>query len=153
MEAFRQINKQTQLLLSILVVAALLCVQGVGLHVHNHDHHGHDHDSLATNLHQSIDELDHAANDVVGHMHMNKAHLSLDNSHQDHHGVVAEIDISPDGVLKSFNNLLTIALIFFLITLVIFSPLLSQYYRRIGERHTHQCFYFLSPPSRAPPIY
>jgi len=126
MEFFRQINKRTLLLWSLLLSLSLLCVQGAKLHVH---------------------DLDHG--------HLSKAHFTHDTSHHDHSdGIISEINLSSEGVLKkAHNNTVAIALLVFFFTLTAFfsSPQRTQHYREnkpiLYEQH------LLSPPLRAPPLH
>ncbi len=142
MEFFHLANKRALLLWCFLLSLSLLCVQGVKLHVHNLDHkqhHGHT----------------HAIDDAGDHAHLSKAHFAHNTSHSDHHnGVISEVDISPDGVLKNTNNSpFTLALIIFFFTLAIFvaSRRLIQHCRE-NKLIFHE-YYVLSPPLRAPPQY
>ena len=143
MEYFRQINRQTLLILSLLILLSLLTVQGVNLHVHSLDHGHGDHQS---HVHM-IDEAD-------GHSHLSKAHFTHDTSHNDHHGgSISEIDISSDGVLKkASSSIFAIALIIFLLALLIFAPSRQLIVGRWHERKLFSYrYYSLSPPLRAPP--
>ncbi len=140
MNSFRQRNRRTLLLWSLLLCLALLFAQGVKLHVHSLDH-GHDN-------HHS-----HAINEAGDHGHLSKAHFTHDTSHNDHHdGVVSEVDISPDGLLKNVqNNFFAIALFALFFTLMTFvsSRQLVQYCRE--SKLILHSYYVLSPPLRAPP--
>ncbi len=142
MEFFRLTNKRTLLLWSLLLSLSLLCMQEAKLHVHDLDH-GHHHGHT------------HAIDGAGGHAHLSKAHFAHDTSHGDHHnGVISEVDISPDGVLKNANNSpFTIALFIFFFTLLIFvsSRRLIQRCRE-SKLILHE-YYVLSPPLRAPPQY
>ncbi|MCF6211275.1 MAG: hypothetical protein L3K24_11565 [Gammaproteobacteria bacterium] len=136
MEFFHLANKQALLLWCFLLSLSLLCVQGAKLHVHDLDH-GHI----------------HAMDDVGDHSHLSKAHFAHDTSHDEHHnGVISEVDISPDGVVKNANNSpFTIALIIFFFALVIFFTSRQLVQRcREGKLIFHE-YYVLSPPLRAPP--
>jgi len=143
MEYFRQINRQTLLILSLLISLSLLSAQGVNLHVHSLDHGHDDHQGHA----HAIDEAD-------GHSHLSKAHFTHDTSHDDHHnGVISEIDISSDGVLKkASSSIFAIALIVFLFALLVLTPSLQLIVGRWHERKLFSYrYYSLSPPLRAPP--
>ena len=139
MEFFHLANKQTLLLWCFLLSLSLLCVQGAKLHVHNLDHEHHSHI--------------HAIDDASDHARLSKAHFAHDASHGDHHnGVIPEVDISPDRVLKNTNNspfTLALAVFFFTLTIFIVSRQLIQRCRE-GKLIFHE-YYVLSPPLRAPP--
>jgi len=142
MEFFRLINKRTLLLWSILLSLSLLCAQDIGLHVHNVDH-GHD-------KHQGHV---HVANEADDHAHMSVAHFAQDTTHNEHHdGLAAEVDVSPEGMLKNINiYVFAIALItFFFIFEIFFSSQQLVYFRKENRLIFHS-YYSLSPPSRAPP--
>ncbi len=142
MRFFRQTNRRALLVLSLLLSLALLCAQEVRLHVHSLDHNHGDH-------------LSHSIDDAGGHAHLSKAHFAQDMSHSDHHdGAVADVDISPDGLLKNFNdNIFAVALIAFFFALLLFvSSRQFVHHSREGKLILHRR-YVLSPPLRAPPQY
>ena len=113
------------------------------MHVHDigHDSHGTTHHDHATS-----DNSSH-------HSHISKVHTALDASHLNHHDDVAlEVDISPDGVLKSFSNSLPIlAFLTFLIIFIL--PIVTR--QRFSQPKENKLLlsgrYILSPPLRAPP--
>ena len=142
MSFFCQINRRTLLLLSLLLSLVLLCAQGVKLHVHNLDQ-GHDN-------HHS-----HAIDEVGDHDHLSKAHFTYDASHDGYHDdVVSEIDISPDGLLKSVNShVFMIALFAFFFTLITFISSRQLIQRCRESKLILHRQYVLSPPLRAPPQY
>lgn len=145
MNYFRQLQKPTLLLWTLYLSVAILCAQGVKLHVHGFEHeHGSSH-------HDQIDVgIDTGTTD---HSHVVGIHLSNDITHVDHHGgVIPEVDISPDGLLKKVSSVvLTLALVAIFFTL--FLPGLiresNQYYRNTKLRLSRH--YYYSPPLRAPP--
>lgn len=142
MHFFRQIDRPTLLLLSLLLSLSLLFAQEVGLHSHSFDHvHGDNH----------VNVID----DTTKYSHLNSAHFALDASHNDHHhGAIAEIDVSPDGLLKSVNNtIVSIALIILLFLLVMPTPSRKGVHRHRESKLILHKHYILSPPLRAPPPY
>ncbi|MDF1644402.1 MAG: hypothetical protein P1U80_09480 [Pseudomonadales bacterium] len=141
MEFFRRINQRTLLLWSLLLSLSLLCAQGVGLHAHSV---GHGHDERQNHI--------DAADWVEDHAYMGKAHFVHDRSHNDHHdGSASEIDLSPNGLLKNFQNIFVLALIVFFIAVV--TSLCSRHLIRRNRENefTPHRYYTLSPPLRAPP--
>ena len=133
---------------SLLLSLALLCAQGVKLHVHHLDH---GHDNHPNNYHSHIHAIDKAGD----HDHLSKAHFTHDTSHNDHHdGVVSEVDISPDGVLKNANySVFALALFALFFTLVIFVSSRQLVQRCRESKLILRSYYLLSPPLRAPPQY
>ena len=113
MQAFRKINKEIRLPLAILLSLLLLCAQGVTLHVHSFEH-----DSFQS--HHSIDNLNE-------HSHLNVAHLTIDASHDEHHGnVSSEIAASPNYILNQISsNMIMLALLTIILMLVL--PILCRY--------------------------
>lgn len=142
MNFFRQINKRTLLLLSILFSLSLLCAQGVTLHIHNLDHDNNDHSGQI-----------HAMDKAGDHRHLSRAHFVHDTSHRDHHdSVISEVDISPDGVWqKAKINIFAIALVVFFFTLVMFVSSRRPVRRFRESIPVLRGYYILSPPLRAPP--
>ncbi len=149
MNSFRQIDRRTLLLWVLLLSLALLCAQGAKLHVHNLDH-GQDnhHNDYHSHTHDAIDE-------VVDHGHLSKAHFTHDTSHNDHHdGVVSEVDVTPDGLLKNTNNnVFAIALFVLFFTLITFVSSRQSVQRCRERKLVRHSRYVLSPPLRAPPLY
>ena len=139
---FRQLQKPTSLLWTLVLSITILCAQGVKLHVHNFDHeHGSHHDQI------DIGNIDH--------LHGHEIHLANDVSHIDHHeGSIPELDVSPDGLLKKVSNSV-LALAALALFLIVFVPRLTRetfqqyYYSKL--RLSRPCYY--SPPLRAPPQY
>ena len=127
---------------SLLLSLSLLCGQGIKLHVHNLDH-GHD---------EYIGHA-HAADQASDRSRLSKAHYAHDRSHDDHHnGVVSEVDVTPDGVLKNLSgNTLTLALFALLFTLLLSAPSLQVVHRYRESKPILYGRYLLSPPLRAPP--
>ncbi|NOY70832.1 MAG: hypothetical protein GXP14_00395 [Gammaproteobacteria bacterium] len=141
MNFFRQMNKKTLLLWSLLLSLSLLCAQSVKLHVHNLDHE-----------HNEFQSHSHDTDEVQDHTHLSKAHFVHDTSHGNQHDGVSEIDISPDGLLnKASSSLVVIALFIFFFTLARFVslPTFVQLFRK--NKLIIQEHYVLSPPLRAPP--
>ncbi len=131
MNYFRQLNRRTLLLWSLLLSLALLCAQGATLHIHSDQTHNGDHDHIAAPL--------------------NKPHSALDISHNEHHDG-SEIDLSADGLLKNtLNKVFTIALFTLFFTLLIFSSSrqFTHHYRK--NKLILYSYYLFSPPLRAPP--
>jgi len=97
---FRQISKRTLLLWSLFVSLCFLCSQGTTLHVHNFDSDTHISHS-------------HMADKANNHAHLSNIHYAKNKTHDEHHDNIApDIDVSPDGILKSLsNNILTVALL------------------------------------------
>jgi len=145
MSFFRQLQKPTLLLWTLVLSLAILCAQGVKLHVHNFDHeHGSSH-------HNQIDVGTDIA--TTDHLHGSEVHLADDISHLDHHGeIVQELDISPDGLLKKISSsVLTLALLALFFTLFITGLIREpyQHHRQFKLRLSRP--YYYSPPLRAPP--
>ena len=115
---------------------------GANLHVHHLEHDNGNH-------HNHVHVIDKLGN----HGHLSAAHSIHDLSHGDlHSGVLFEIDISPDGLLKNPNHsVLAIALLAFFFTIMPFfsTRQLARHYRE-SKLVIHR-FYVLSPPLRAPP--
>ncbi len=127
---------------NLLLSLSLLCAQGVKLHVHNLDHEHDNHHS------HSIDE-------AGDHSHLSKAHFAHDTSHNEQHdGVVSEVDISPNGLLKNtHNNIFAVALFALFFTLMIFVSSRQFIQRSRESKLILHRYYVLSPPLRAPPLY
>lgn len=142
MESFRKTKKSTLYLWVILLSVALLCAQGLKLHVHDigHDHHNH---------HNHSDEIT-----IVEHNHVSIAHLSLDDSHADHHGqVIYESDACPDCLqTKIFNNIPLTALISLLFILLLFGIGRYTYIRQWDECNIQTRWHHFMPLLRAPPL-
>ncbi len=131
---------------SLLLSLMLLCAQGVQLKLHVHEL-DHEHDNYHSHTHATGDESDHS--------HLSKAHFAHDTSHDNHHdNIVSEVDITPDGFLKSASNtVFAIALFALSCILVTFIPS-RQFFQRCRESKLILYNYYLfSPPLRAPPQY
>lgn len=113
------------------------------MHVHGFDH-GHD-----SHHHDQLDASD------SDHLHNNEIHFANDNSHIDHHdGVVQELDISQDGLLKKVSNVvLTLALVAALFYILLPGLIRRTYHRQRDPKLTLPNRYLHSPPLRAPPQY
>ena len=148
MNFFRQINRRTLLLWSVLLCLALLCAQGVKLHVHNLDQEHGSHSSDYLGVGQVVA-------DTGDHSHLSVAHLAHDISHDEHHGdLVSEVDTNPYGLLKkSPGNPFAIALCVLFFTLVIFISSGSLIQRCRESKLVLHRRYALSPPLRAPPLH
>ncbi|MDH5259737.1 MAG: hypothetical protein OEX07_17115 [Gammaproteobacteria bacterium] len=138
MEYFRQINKQTLLIWSVLLSFSLLCAQEMSLHTHDLEH-----GSEQSHLYAMDND----------HKHFSAAHFSHDTSHDVHHDSdISKVDISPVGVLKNTKTqILALALIVFIFMLVNFSASRQLIISRRKSRYVIQKRYILSPPLRAPP--
>jgi hypothetical protein len=137
----RKMKKRTLYLWALVLSISLVCTQGVKRHVHSLDEHNQQHSHIT-------------AEAPVEHSHLSKVHLSIDDSHRDHHDkVIAEFDASLYGVLKKVSNsVLTLALF---TTLFIFflSDFYPQTFHRLREKSTILLWrYRCSPPLRAPPL-
>ena len=113
------------------------------MHVHgfDHGHHSHHHDPL------DVGNSDH--------MHTSEIHFANDKTHVDHHGgVIQELDISQDGLLKKVSNVV-LTLAFFAALFFILLPGLIRrtYQRRRDPKLRLPNRYLHSPPLRAPPQY
>lgn len=142
MDSFRKKKKSTLYLWILFLSVALLCSQGLKLHVHDigHDHH---------DQHSHSDQIT-----VIEHNHVSIVHLSLDDSHGDHHDqVIYESDACPDCLLtKVFNNVPLAALISVLFILLLFGISRRTFIRQ-GEEHKVQTRWpHFTPLLRAPPV-
>lgn len=143
MAIFRLIDKRALLLWNLLLVLLLLCAQGVKLHVHNLDH-----------KHSEYHSHTHAVDEAGDHVHLSKAHSAHDTSHNDHYGgVISEIEITSDGVLKNASDIFAIAVMVFFFTLVISLSSRQSVQRCRKNKLIFHGYYLLSPPLRAPPQY
>ncbi len=145
MEFFRRINRQWQLLWSVLLCLLLLSPQGAALHAHPLDH-GHG---------ESVAHAHHHAGDGAGdHTHLSRAHYAHDSSHDDFHDdVVSDIDVTPDGILKNLSGSTLVLALFVLFLLLPLSLPLLRVVQRPGEgKPSLPGRYVLSPPLRAPPL-
>ncbi|WP_455210557.1 hypothetical protein [Kaarinaea lacus] len=122
---------------------SILCSQGVKLHVHGFDH-GHD-----SHHHDQLDASD------SDHLHHNEIHFANDKTHVDHHsGIIQELDISQDGLLKKVSNVvLTLAFVAALFFILLPGLVRRTYQRRRDPKLTLPIRYLHSPPLRAPPQY
>jgi len=140
MEYFRQINKQTLLIWSVLLSFSLLCAQEMSLHTHDLEH---------------ANEQSHlyAIENGNDHKHFSAAHFSHDISHDDHHNSeISEVDISPVGVLKNTKTqIFALALIVFIFILVNYYAPRQLIISRRKSRYVIHKRYILSPSLRAPP--
>ena len=141
---FSPMKQRTLILWTLLLSLALICTQGVKLHVHNLDH-DHDHDQRHS--HTTVD----AASE---HSHLSKAHLSIDITHSDHHDeTVSELDNSSYGLLKKvFNNVLTLAILVTVFSLLLPSFCQQTFLYRRDKKTNRSWRYLFSPPLRAPPL-
>lgn len=142
MKYLRKTKKSTLSLWALLLSLALLCAQGVKLHVHSlsHEHHNH-HD------HQGqLSEGDHT--------HISIAHLSLDNSHSDYHDqVIYESDACPDCLLTKISTKVPLtALVSVLFILLLIGVYRLAYERRRDNNFLFSCWFYFTPPLRAPPF-
>ena len=139
MEFFRRINRFALLLGSVLITLSLLSAQGVALHVHSFEH-------------GSNESHAHGMDGASDHAHLNQVHFIYDETHHDYHdGVVSEIDVSPEVLLKSFNNILAIVSVAFFVLLVLLPALRQLVCRYRASKLIFNKHYALSPPLRAPP--
>jgi len=140
----RKNNKNNKILWAWTVVLSIVLLFGNSIKLHIHDL-SHSHDQQKSH------------NLVIGHgehLALAQAHLSIDNSHSDHHMENAlEIDISPNALLKDLSGkvsalaLLSTLIILFLSGFYPFSFHLLHRNNIIVPRR-----YLLSPPLRAPPL-
>lgn len=136
---FRQPNKRRFIVLSLLLSLLLLSMPGAKLHVHALDHEQGDHQN------QSLV-------DTSGNTYLSKAHFSHDLSHEHDHGVISEVEVSNDVLLKNINiNALglAISMLFFSLMICVRSRPFIQ--RRRENKLIFYSYYLLSPPLRAPP--
>ena len=146
MKKFRKTIKSHAAYWLSLLILVLVCNQGATLHVHSLEHH---HSHGITHGADLIDAVlpDHDHKDVA------LAHLSMDESHADHHQqVLSETDVSPDSVLsKLFGKLLLAALLLVLL----FTALLSKAHLGYCANASVSLFWrpHLVPPLRAPPVH
>lgn len=121
---------------------ALLASQGLKLHVHDigHDHHDH---------HSHVGQIT-----MVEHNHMSIAHLSLDDSHSDHHDkVIYESDACPDCLLtKISTNIPLTPLISLLFVFLLFGVNRHAYIRQQGDDNFKARWRHFIPLLRAPPL-
>lgn len=142
MESFRKTKKSTLYLWVILLSVALLGSQGLKLHVHDIGHDQHDH-------HSHSDQIA-----VAEHNHVSIAHLSLDDSHGDHHDkVIYESDACPDCLqTKISNDIPLTALISLLYFLLLFGINRHTYIRQQGDDNFKARWRHFTPLLRAPPV-
>lgn len=143
MESIRHLHKGIVLLVSFLLSLSLFCTQGAALlHIHDTDHD-----------HSNGKFHDHISTEAPNHSQINKVHFALDASHLDHHDdITVEVDVSPEGVLKnSTNNILTLALLTFLLVLLLPATAIQLFCNLKKSAITLTGRYVLSPPLRAPP--
>lgn len=141
MYIFRKNNKSKKVLWlwTILLSIVLLFGQSANLHVHDVDHSHNQHQGY--NLAAGHGE----------HLNVSGAHLSIDNSHADHHvSNAVEIDTSPMALLNDSSG--TVLVLALLITLLVF--FFPSYNQLSPHRHfaSFSRRYLLSPPLRAPPL-
>ena len=144
MSISRKNNKgqKTPWVWTILLSIVLLFGQSVKLHVHSLDH--------AQDQHQ----IYNLAAEHGEHSNLAGAHLSIDNSHSDHHAENAvEIDTSPNALLKDLSSKV-LALALLITLLLLFLPGFNQLL--LHRLHSNNAIfprrYLLSPPLRAPPL-
>jgi hypothetical protein len=142
MDFFRQAQKHTLILWTVLLSLSILCAQGVKLHAHDfdHGHTGHHHDQLDSGYYSD-------------HAHAGGIHFANDKSHVDHHsGAIPELDASPDGLLKKVSNAVLVLALLSAMSYFLLPGLLRQTYHRIREQKIPlPRRYIHSPPLRAPP--
>ena len=150
---FNQITKPALYLFTLILSVAILCAQGVRLHIHSlAQEHNHELQQHSHNSHTAAETP--IKNSQALHSHQSKIHPVSDISHSDHHDeMISELDASPDGFLTKVNsNLLILALLSSLFTL-----LLVNFYQKILLRYREETVIFprrflFSPPLRAPPL-
>ncbi len=141
MKFFRQAQKRTLILWTVLLSLSILCAQGVKLHVHDfdHDHGGHHHDQLDAEYSE--------------HAHSSEIHFAHDKSHTDHHGgVIPEMDLSPDGLLKKVSNSVLVLALLAALSFLLLPGVVCQSSRGPREQKSPLTKrYIHCPPLRAPP--
>ena len=139
MGSLRKTKKSTLYLWVILLSVALLGSQGLKMHVHDigHDHHSHS------------DQIT-----MVEHSHVSIAHLSLDDSHGNHHDkVIYESDACPECLLtKVFNIIPLTGLISLLFILLLFGSSRYTTIRQGNEHNIQTRWQHFTPLLRAPPL-
>jgi hypothetical protein len=94
---------------------------------------------------------------IIGHGEHStvaRAHLSIDNSHSDHHVEnVLEIDISPNALLKVLSVKVSALALLSTLILLFLSGFYPFSFRRVHSNNViFSRRYLLSPPLRAPPL-
>ena len=143
MNTFRKFKKSTLYVWIVVLSVSFLISQNLTLHAHpiGHDHHiHHDHNP---------DQFS-----VTDHSHVSIAHLSLDDSHADHHDqVIYESDASPDCLLiKILDNIPLTALMSLLFVLLLFGICRNTYFRQWDKHNIRTRWSHFTPLLRAPPV-
>lgn len=113
------------------LAVALVFVQGARWHMHVYDH-------------------DPANSD---HAHQEQAHFNYEDSETGHPDAVAEIDLSPQGLVKSLSFGSLVIAFFVAAIVVLLSRLLTPVPWRPNRRGPLASWLFrLRPPLRAPPL-
>jgi len=122
----------------IYLAVALVFVQSVRLHVHVYDH-----EPLSSN--HSLQTSNHS--------HHEQAHFHYDAAEVEHSDEVVEIDVSPQGFLKTFSPGSLVLALFTLIVFIFPYRLLPRLPWPPDPRDSRKALlYGLRPPLRAPPL-
>lgn len=122
----------------IYLVMVVVLVQSVRLHVHVYDH-----EPLSSN----------PSFQASNHSHQEQAHFHYDASEVEHSDEVAEIDLSPQGVLKTFSLGSLVLALFTLVVFIFPYRLLPRLPWSRNPRDSRKALlYGLRPPLRAPPL-
>ena len=115
----------------IYLAIAIVFVQGVRLHVHVYDH-----EPLSAN-----------------HGHQEQAHFHYEASRVEHPDEVAEINLSPEGFLKTFSPGSLVLALFAFVVFIFPCRLLPRLPWPPDPRDSRKAsLYGLRPPLRAPPL-
>lgn len=117
---------------------ALLQAQAIQYHAHGLDH--------GIGEASSTPDRDHG--------HAVSTHLSIDNSHSDHHeGIMYELDVSPDRIVSNGPISLSPVLALILVTLLMVLGTYRSYHpgKRLSAAPLPRRRYHLIPLLRAPP--
>ena len=144
MPFFKKNNKKDKILWTWTILLSIVLLFGNSIKLHVHDL-GHAHD------HQMNHDL------IIGHgehLTVARAHLSIDNSHSDHHvDNVLEIDISPNALLKVLSGKVFALALLSTLILLFLSGFYPFSFRRLHSNNViFSRRYLLSPPLRAPPL-
>ncbi len=143
MKFLRSIRSARALIWVVMLSVAMLVTQNLQVHIHSVDH-----DPLETGRHDSTMTV------ADSHQHADVKHLSIDNSHADHHdAVIFEMDASPDRIHQLLSkkispvDLLALCLILlFLGRYVVYRTTIRRSCSLLPRRRFH-----LIPALRAPP--
>ena len=133
-----QTTTRAHTILIVCLALALMFVPGLQLHAHTYDH----------------DHVHHEEGVISSHAHLDKVHSAHSTADTEHHDdVVSEVDLIPEGLLKSLSfGSLAIALLTAIVIGFFAAPICARITWR-GNRNSHPVpwRYSLRPPLRAPP--